>query len=75
MATALESMTAARDSIAAAYAAVAAQSATRPDYTIDGRTYNWSTHLANLGKELDAINSRLDAMGDDVVFIISGVES
>lgn len=75
MATALESLTAARDSIAAAYAAVAAQSATKPDYTIDGRTYNWSTHLKNLGEELDAINGRIDAMGNDGIFIISGVET
>lgn len=75
MATALESMTAARDSIAAAYAAVAAQSATKPDYTIDGRTYNWSTHLKNLGEELDAANERLMKMSDTPVFIVSGVET
>ncbi len=55
MATYLQNLTIARDSIAEELAEVIADNL-RPDYTVGGRTFSWQQHRDSLVRNLDDLN-------------------
>lgn len=42
----------------------------RPDYTVDGETYNWSSYLKSLQDQLKLVDEQLAAYSDDLQFEI-----